>query len=290
MQIEANTRLKVIEQYLSQNAKVSMTLHIENSKLPDPFLNGISRESPESPPPFETVDPARRISTAPTSPLFISDPDPGTGHTIAPEPSDELSAVIKKGDLSELQHLSMQIDPQDLLSWISTALLLSCRHRKRRLVKALLDSQLVPNYTPKLDIFDSTGLNPLHNSLGGFRDDIEVLQLVVDAGYDVNSPDTTSDRHTPLHHAVIKGKLDSTTYLLQKGATVDAVDGRAITPLEYAVTTTNPNLKLISVLLRNEATFGRRLRPVVGKSIWRKNIDALLDAEEKKPPLSTAKR
>jgi ankyrin repeat protein len=292
IQVETNRRLSQIEQHLIDNNEVSSIRHIKNASKPVPLTTSLSQEHSESSSSIDTIDPfisPRSSSPASTRASSVSsgwqpNHDSETSTTIAFVEREELSAAIKKGDLSELQHLlDTRRDSPDVSSWISSAFLLSCRHKKIRLAKALLSAEPAPDLT----IFDSDGQNPLHNALHSFGDSTDILSLLISKGCDLNTPDNTVNRRTPLHHAVIRGKLASATLLISNGASIDSMDGHDITPLEYAVTTTT-NTKLVSMLLSHGATFGRRPRPVVKKSIWKKEVDSLLDKEAPKRKLSMA--
>src|SRR3989338_9268296 len=63
----------------------------------------------------------------------------------------------------------------------------------------------------------------------GVQDAVEVHKE------DVNQVDATVNQRTPLHYAADFGKTEVISYLLSKGAKVDANDAYGITPLLAAV-------------------------------------------------------
>eukprot|EP01122_Echinamoeba_exundans_P014044 TRINITY_DN6282_c0_g2_i2.p1 TRINITY_DN6282_c0_g2~~TRINITY_DN6282_c0_g2_i2.p1 ORF type:complete len:142 (-),score=43.59 TRINITY_DN6282_c0_g2_i2:575-946(-) len=65
--------------------------------------------------------------------------------------------------------------------------------------------------------------------INGVREYVEVKK------HDVNAPDATVKRRTPLHYAADFGQVEVAKYLVSKGAKLDVKDGFGITPLLAAV-------------------------------------------------------
>jgi ankyrin repeat protein len=129
---------------------------------------------------------------------------------------------------------------------------------------------------------------PFHSSVEGGH--IEVVQLLLAHGADVNTPYNTTplasqnghheiggwplnddvdvnrerDGWTPLHVAVAYGQLEVSRVLLEHNAAVDAWNGDGITPLLYM--SKNGNLDLVRLLLNHHADVhehdGRRNTPL----------------------------
>ncbi|MFZ2959557.1 MAG: ankyrin repeat domain-containing protein [Candidatus Ozemobacteraceae bacterium] len=97
----------------------------------------------------------------------------------------------------------------------------------------------------KIDIFDSEGATPLHNAAGHH---LAMVKLLLENGADVNAKkDGRECCGTPLHKAAKTGTPDIVDYLIQKGAQVNAIDGRGQTPLFQTTTRISDSSKDIEV-------------------------------------------
>lgn len=75
------------------------------------------------------------------------------------------------------------------------------------------------------------GDTPLHIAV--VQNDLEAIELIVDAGGDVNATD--EEGYTPLHEAVEQGNDSAVHLLLRLGASVNAKKNNGYTPCDLAV-------------------------------------------------------
>ena len=85
---------------------------------------------------------------------------------------------------------------------------------------------------PDPDIRDSFGGTALHAAM--FQKNIEIVKLLIDAGYDVNAIGP-SNGYTPLHDAVWANNVAAAQLLLQRGAQKNIKGKDGLTPLEKAI-------------------------------------------------------
>jgi len=93
-------------------------------------------------------------------------------------------------------------------------------------VRALLKKQ------PDPDERDSFGGTALHAAM--FQDNLEIIELLLDAGLDVNAQGT-SNGYTPLHDAVWSNNLAAAKLLVKRGAKAGLKNNDGLTPYEKAV-------------------------------------------------------
>jgi hypothetical protein len=160
----------------------------------------------------------------------------------------------------------------------ATVLLIATRLKKTAIIRQCLDENANVHLT------DKHGATALHNALFGMHEvRIEVLRSLVDCGADVNAADESKQR--PIHYcAVYNRSLQAVRTLLDKGARINEPDKDGRTALWLAVS--QQNYDLVKLLLEKDATFGRKARPRTKKGLKRKEIDALLDKEEKRRSLT----
>jgi len=85
---------------------------------------------------------------------------------------------------------------------------------------------------PDPDIRDSSGGTALHAAM--FQKNIEIVKLLIDAGYDVNAIGPKNG-YTPLHDAVWADNAAAAKLLLQNGANKNIKGKDGLTPLEKAI-------------------------------------------------------
>ncbi|PRP84076.1 ankyrin repeat-containing protein [Planoprotostelium fungivorum] len=83
-----------------------------------------------------------------------------------------------------------------------------------------------------VNIRDNEGTTPLHNAV--YSGHVEVVSTLLESSCDPNSS-TTKNHSTSLHFAAFNGYLDCIKLLLDKGADIDPLDIKKMTPLHYAV-------------------------------------------------------
>jgi uncharacterized protein len=83
------------------------------------------------------------------------------------------------------------------------------------------------------DARDSYGGTALHAAM--FQDNMEIVQLLIDHGYDVNAQGS-SNGYTPLHDAVWAGNLAAAEILIKNGADLSIQNREGQTPAEKART------------------------------------------------------
>jgi len=105
------------------------------------------------------------------------------------------------------------------------------------------------------------------------------VPLLLEAGLDPNIPDT--DGETSLHLAVRAGHVETVDLLIRSGASVDAGNFDAQTPLEVALGLTDPGARerLTRRLLDSGASLGRlrKFHPEASVSIEREDPDLLFE-------------
>ena len=91
------------------------------------------------------------------------------------------------------------------------------------------------HFLPKqiLEIPDSQSRLPL--TLAAQLGNAEAIQLLIEAGADVNTVDEVTER-TPLHFAVELGELGAgiVEFLIRSGGLLDVLDGSGLTPIHLA--------------------------------------------------------
>lgn len=102
-----------------------------------------------------------------------------------------------------------------------------------------------------INMCNKDGFTPLHVAAKFGR--TEILRVLLDSGSMLNVR-TYKTFYTPLHLAVIFQRVQTVKELLQcGGCEVDAQDSKGYTPLYYACTENNGNLKILELLLQNGA-------------------------------------
>ena len=97
-----------------------------------------------------------------------------------------------------------------------------------------------------LTLSDAAGYYAIHLcALGGAR---RCLEIMLDAGMDVNMTDSTESRLTPLLCAVKERQLELITFLVERGADVNAEDSTGYSPLFYACL--NSDIECATLLLQ----------------------------------------
>lgn len=84
---------------------------------------------------------------------------------------------------------------------------------------------------PDMEVRDSLGATALHDAM--FQKNMEVIQLLLDYGFDVNAVSPVNG-FTPLHHAVRVNNVDAAKMLLAFNADKTIKDAKGLTPLEKA--------------------------------------------------------
>jgi ankyrin repeat protein len=93
--------------------------------------------------------------------------------------------------------------------------------------------QLLLEHGARLDFIDSSGRSLLHLLAWGSPKGLEIAELLLVHGLDVNHQDSAR-RETPLHRLARSGRTPSIRLLAAHGATIDARDVRQRTPLLMA--------------------------------------------------------
>jgi uncharacterized protein len=94
-----------------------------------------------------------------------------------------------------------------------------------KIVKEILQT------SPDVDARDSYGGTALHAAM--FQDDIEIVRLLIEHGYDVNAVGPTNG-YTPLHDAVWANNLAAVKLLVENGANLKTKGHDGLTPVEKA--------------------------------------------------------
>ncbi|CAE7527612.1 ANKRD31 [Symbiodinium natans] len=119
------------------------------------------------------------------------------------------------------------------------------------LLEQLLDLQADINFECRYMTFEKEGrAQPIHLAVQGC---LENVQLLINAGADVNARVKVdgADHFCPLHDAVFFRDVDMVQYLLEKGASVNALNLDRMTPLHVAAKMGAS--EVAELLVRNEA-------------------------------------
>ena len=127
---------------------------------------------------------------------------------------------------------------------------------------------------------DRDGRTILMHAILAETPDLSIIQVLVDAGTEVNAFDL-GERWTALHFAARDQNESIVSILLTAGATVDPIDVFGNTPLWRSVMNASPDLGTIKVLLAHGANPGRKNRQGVAptdlaRKTGRADIGALL--------------
>ena len=86
-----------------------------------------------------------------------------------------------------------------------------------------------------VDSLNKEGLTPLQRALKGWgKGYLDVVQLLLDYGANVNVYDNDRSRNTPLHFAASQGHLEMARRLLKLKVDVDSLNDNGLTPLQRA--------------------------------------------------------
>ena len=150
-------------------------------------------------------------------------------------------------------------DAKQVNSYGETALHVSVRNQNIRVVQLLVD-----RYDADVDATDTEGCTPLSIFArdNAAQAQLEVPEFLIDRGADMEATCRKSER-TPLHYAVATLNVPLVALLLNKGANIEAVDYRGVTPLYIAVadaddhtshrSTENTRVTVIKMLLQHGA-------------------------------------
>lgn len=107
-----------------------------------------------------------------------------------------------------------------------TPLIIASIENRLDVVEHLLDLKV------EIDAMDSHRTTALRYSVGLGR--MSIIELLIQRGADFKTP--ASDKlHSPMESAALLGRINVAKYLISKGATLCADDGREFSPLTYAV-------------------------------------------------------
>jgi ankyrin repeat protein len=81
------------------------------------------------------------------------------------------------------------------------------------------------------------------------KEKLDLMKILLAAGYHVDTTDTWN--RTPLHHAILSGRLEAAKELLSSGAAIDLEDSDGMTPVHLAVQ--NKKQEFITLLLEHSA-------------------------------------
>lgn len=101
------------------------------------------------------------------------------------------------------------------------------------------------------DLYDRTAL---HHACSKDNRFLDIVQLLIDEGADVNAEDNAVD--TPLHYVSLNGNLDVVKLLIDKGANVNAENSVKTIPLHYA--STNGYLDVVKLLIHKGANINAK--------------------------------
>ena len=173
----------------------------------------------------------------------------------------DVNARMAKDRLKEQRFVNMR----DVLFRVgATAFLLAAKEADLELMELLLEAGADPTI-PTLDgttpLMVASGLYSDTGSLGRFHqrgwtaDLLTAVRMCVDLGNDINAVNRVGD--TALHGAAYRGATEIAQYLVARGAKLDAVDTRGLTPLSVAtgvfykmgVTQSPPTAKFLRTLM-----------------------------------------
>lgn len=113
-------------------------------------------------------------------------------------------------------------------------------------------------------ISDSKGLYPIHYAV--MQESIELVGLILDADLDHSINQVSGPGFTPLHYACNKGNRQMTSYLLQRGADINAASPNGVTALHLAAG--SGSVPLVTLLVEkydfpiNIETIASQSRPI----------------------------
>ena len=87
--------------------------------------------------------------------------------------------------------------------------------------------------------------------LTGQKDKIEILEILIDKGGNLNTTLNSSSNKTHLNFAIIKGNQDIISLILEKGADVNLIDNDGWTPLNLAID--KDKIEIVQFLVANGA-------------------------------------
>ncbi|MDR1261457.1 MAG: ankyrin repeat domain-containing protein [Rickettsiales bacterium] len=140
----------------------------------------------------------------------------------------ELLDAAKNGNIEKVKYLvneGADVDTRD--QNCNTPLHLAAYNGHTDTVEALLNAEGI-NVNAK----DNNGATPLHSAIKNNR--IDVVEVLLRAeGININEDDYSGS--TPLHWAVYGGNVDIVKALLDKGASINVVNGDGDTPLDLTI-------------------------------------------------------
>lgn len=111
-----------------------------------------------------------------------------------------------------------------------TALHTACISGDLAQVKRLINQS---NWTDMINARDFCGWTPLHEASN--HGHLEIIELLLENGADIEANDERSENITPLHDACSCGHLKIIEFLLERGANVCALNANAETPVECLI-------------------------------------------------------
>ena len=104
----------------------------------------------------------------------------------------------------------------------------ACFHGHIHCIKIILDAA---DCSALVTVSDKDGWSPLH--LAAQEGNLDIVAHLVSLNYVDMNPRALNGR-TPLHNAVLKGRLEVAQFLIESGATIDIQDSKSWTPLHVA--------------------------------------------------------